>query len=600
MSEPAPSEDRCPLSTGMWLALLVFFRLLGPTTQVPWTTGFMRTIPTPLQTTPFHQRVEKYNSRVAEARGGDVNTSQFPQGNRIFLGLSRCARDVFNLARGCQCIQQPLAPPSAVYRPRRPAYPVTRIEEEGERKHLLFPPTVDRRSATTRRATAMRSLRVIYLRIRAKWERHFSRRPTLHPHSPPPPTRVSPIPPTPTHQRTSVRDSSLHHQNNSAAGEICTFSLFAPNTKKLSWAFMNSAFDPLTQGSSNPLERAGEKKYSVGETLPHNSSRCERTVLINPSAGLRSRESCSYLLSWGTRREEGNKKNCGGEPGSKSPLGEPPCREGKYMRLPVRLIKFHVGMYHRGLAGTRRSAAKLDTRLRVAAVGTVGVECRAASAQDLPKAFPMRLGYIPPRSPRWLDYSLHTQRESCRTMSLVGGFSRVSPVPPPLHSGVAVYLLSFILIGYQDLDIKSRPNLFSHLDPICYHSYLADGNPHPRGSTCRCRPPIRGEITIILALPPPSKSLSPVHCPTPSRATITSSSLAPRSGFSLGGYRILPTPPLCCWVFHSQDYSTPLPTVSTDVKVHRERSRVKVTDIQHGGQRGPPANRNDNMNSSDL
>ncbi|KAJ8869671.1 hypothetical protein PR048_028664 [Dryococelus australis] len=52
--------------------------------------------------------------------------------------------------------------------------------------------------------------------------------------------------------------------------------------------------------------------------------------------------------------------------------------------------------------------------------------------------------------------------ESRRTMPLVGGPSRGSPVSPPLHSGAAP-LTSITLIGPQDLDVKSHPNPFTQL-----------------------------------------------------------------------------------------------------------------------------------------
>ncbi|KAJ8890904.1 hypothetical protein PR048_010413 [Dryococelus australis] len=42
------------------------------------------------------------------------------------------------------------------------------------------------------------------------------------------------------------------------------------------------------------------------------------------------------------------------------------------------------------------------------------------------------------------------------------GFLGDLPLPPPLHSCAAPYTPSFAFIGSQDLDIKSRPNLFTH------------------------------------------------------------------------------------------------------------------------------------------
>ncbi|KAJ8867547.1 hypothetical protein PR048_031349 [Dryococelus australis] len=52
--------------------------------------------------------------------------------------------------------------------------------------------------------------------------------------------------------------------------------------------------------------------------------------------------------------------------------------------------------------------------------------------------------------------------ESCRTMPLVGGFSRGSPVSPAPSFRRCSILTSITLIGSQDLDVKSRPNPFTH------------------------------------------------------------------------------------------------------------------------------------------
>ncbi|KAJ8869090.1 hypothetical protein PR048_030652 [Dryococelus australis] len=90
------------------------------------------------------------------------------------------------------------------------------------------------------------------------------------------------------------------------------------------------------------------------------------------------------------------------------------------------------------------------------------------------------------QGPRWLsDYhrvqspaepSDFRKRESCRTMPLVGGFSRGSPVSPAiLHSGAATYSHfnhPINLIGSQDLAVESRPNLFTHsLTIVTFHRY---------------------------------------------------------------------------------------------------------------------------------
>ncbi|KAJ8897722.1 hypothetical protein PR048_003072 [Dryococelus australis] len=52
--------------------------------------------------------------------------------------------------------------------------------------------------------------------------------------------------------------------------------------------------------------------------------------------------------------------------------------------------------------------------------------------------------------------------ESCRTMPLVGGFSRGSPVSPVLSFRPCSILTSITLIGFQDHDVKSHQNLFTH------------------------------------------------------------------------------------------------------------------------------------------
>ncbi|KAJ8885723.1 hypothetical protein PR048_011921 [Dryococelus australis] len=50
----------------------------------------------------------------------------------------------------------------------------------------------------------------------------------------------------------------------------------------------------------------------------------------------------------------------------------------------------------------------------------------------------------------------------CWTVPLVGGFPRGSPVSPALSFRHCYILILITLIGSQDLDVKSRPNLFTH------------------------------------------------------------------------------------------------------------------------------------------
>ncbi|KAJ8896995.1 hypothetical protein PR048_002341 [Dryococelus australis] len=72
-----------------------------------------------------------------------------------------------------------------------------------------------------------------------------------------------------------------------------------------------------------------------------------------------------------------------------------------------------------------------------------------ASHQRDPSSFPDR---VTPDFRMW---------ESCQTMPLVGGFSRGYPVSPTLSFRRCSILTSITLIGSQDLDVKSHPNLFT-------------------------------------------------------------------------------------------------------------------------------------------
>ncbi|KAJ8872342.1 hypothetical protein PR048_025946, partial [Dryococelus australis] len=74
-----------------------------------------------------------------------------------------------------------------------------------------------------------------------------------------------------------------------------------------------------------------------------------------------------------------------------------------------------------------------------------------ASHKDGPGSIP---GPFAPDFRKW---------ESCRTMPLVGGFSRRYPIFPALALSGALLSPHFTLIGSENLDIKSRPNLFTHV-----------------------------------------------------------------------------------------------------------------------------------------
>ncbi|KAJ8872331.1 hypothetical protein PR048_025935 [Dryococelus australis] len=76
-------------------------------------------------------------------------------------------------------------------------------------------------------------------------------------------------------------------------------------------------------------------------------------------------------------------------------------------------------------------------------------------------------------------------------------FSRGSPVPPPPpppHSGAAPHSPHFALIGSQDLDVRSRPNLPTQLDSFVQQH---DARPHAKITS---RAHKRGEITEYLSV----------------------------------------------------------------------------------------------------
>ncbi|KAJ8870263.1 hypothetical protein PR048_029284 [Dryococelus australis] len=66
--------------------------------------------------------------------------------------------------------------------------------------------------------------------------------------------------------------------------------------------------------------------------------------------------------------------------------------------------------------------------------------------------------------------------ESCRMMPLVGGFSRGSPVSPALPFRRYSILTSITLIGSHDLDVKSRPNLFTYYALPCIKLNITKAN----------------------------------------------------------------------------------------------------------------------------
>ncbi|KAJ8871408.1 hypothetical protein PR048_027725 [Dryococelus australis] len=76
-----------------------------------------------------------------------------------------------------------------------------------------------------------------------------------------------------------------------------------------------------------------------------------------------------------------------------------------------------------------------------------------------PRSPPTKANRVP-SPPGSLDFR---KWESCRTMALIGGFSRGSPVSPGPSFQRRSMFTSITLIGSQDLAVKSRPNLFTSI-----------------------------------------------------------------------------------------------------------------------------------------
>ncbi|KAJ8897963.1 hypothetical protein PR048_003321 [Dryococelus australis] len=96
--------------------------------------------------------------------------------------------------------------------------------------------------------------------------------------------------------------------------------------------------------------------------------------------------------------------------------------------------------------------------------------------------------------------------ESCRMIPLVGGFSRGFPISPALSFWHCSIHTSFTLIGSQNLDIKSHPNLFT------LHSTLLLPTPPSPHQPSELIPPTDSNqdgLTLLFPLPYPSPTTRP-------------------------------------------------------------------------------------------
>ncbi|KAJ8870995.1 hypothetical protein PR048_027298 [Dryococelus australis] len=217
--------------------------------------------------------------------------------------------------------------------------------------------------------------------------------------------------------------------------------------------------------------------------------------------------------------------------------------------------------------------------------------------------------------------------ESCRTMPLVGGFSRGSPVPPAPSFRRCSILTSHHPHRISSLDVKSRPNLFTPLqewrekDPFKYFSSNAPSPdvcgapthypPPPNPKLWGCNRPlrvcgarahdyyVRRRPQFLTPPPPPGcfniPSSNPISLPhRPTRPAVASLSPVHQSHSSL--YRsslsanLTRADHFTHFTHYVQSRGFPLPTgrVSTwqDILVLERVSQNQVTSVMEWGDLG--------------
>ncbi|KAJ8867283.1 hypothetical protein PR048_031082 [Dryococelus australis] len=115
----------------------------------------------------------------------------------------------------------------------------------------------------------------------------------------------------------------------------------------------------------------------------------------------------------------------------------------------------------------------------------------ASVAERLARPPPTRANraQCPAESPDFLKW------ESCRTMPLVGGASRGSPVFPAPSFRCRSIFTSITLIGSQDLVVKSRPNLFTQISSRLVNRVQSSACSFPdfrKWESCKTTPLVAG------------------------------------------------------------------------------------------------------------
>ncbi|KAJ8878841.1 hypothetical protein PR048_019430 [Dryococelus australis] len=101
-------------------------------------------------------------------------------------------------------------------------------------------------------------------------------------------------------------------------------------------------------------------------------------------------------------------------------------------------------------------------------------EPRATVAERLDWSLPTKANRVQPPAGSLRSFA---SRNRARRCSWSAGFLGNLPFPPPLHFGTAVYSPHFTFIGSQDLAVKIRPNLFTHLSSFQHKNGKIDTPP---------------------------------------------------------------------------------------------------------------------------
>ncbi|KAJ8866870.1 hypothetical protein PR048_032732 [Dryococelus australis] len=143
------------------------------------------------------------------------------------------------------------------------------------------------------------------------------------------------------------------------------------------------------------------------------------------------------------------------------------------LRAQLRICIIRPENINPSLAAQRQKSSTMDAKYRIPCrYKCCPLQCPAVSRSRYCRARELAchdghggraISTLPAGSPDFRKW------ESCRTMPLVGGFSRGPPVSRALSFRRYSTFTSIALVSSQDLADKSRPNLFTHSVKLCLH-----------------------------------------------------------------------------------------------------------------------------------